>query len=309
MKILIADDESTIRKVLAKTLAKEDYEILTAADGEEAWKIYDQERPELIITDWLMPGIDGVELCKRIRGVNREGLQPFILMLTSRDSNKDLEVGFNEAEADDFLSKPWHRVELQARVRVGARTMEMAQKLERMALTDTLTGLYNRRALGDLLRIDEDRAMRAQMPLGICLVDVDHFKLVNDDYGHHVGDQVLRMVAETLKGCVRAGDHVGRWGGEEFLMILPKADIIQAAEVAERCRATLAEQRVRTDDGHVVGVTASFGVASADGASRPEVMDLVDQSDKALYWAKDSGRNRVKIYVESADPDLQRRAS
>ena len=179
-------------------------------------------------------------------------------------------------------------------------------KREQQALTDALTGLNNRRALLELLRVDEDRALRGRQPLSVILTDVDRFKAVNDDFGHNTGDQVLKVVSDALRAGVRSGDHVGRWGGEEFLMLLPNTDLIQAAEVAERCRALLTRQQVQAEDGRMLRVSASFGVASADGVARPDVMELVSQADRALYWAKEAGRNRVKIYVASADPERRR---
>jgi len=311
MRILIADDDPVIRRLIQRVLRDEGYPMLIAKEGNEAWRIYQEERPDLVITDWEMPGMNGIELCKKIRKANEESpLQPFILMLTSRSSTEDLAVGFFEALSNEFIGKPFQRVELLARFRAGAKNMALQLELEEqrrinenLAMTDSLTGLVNRRALMQTLRVDEDRCRRGRQPLGIVMTDIDKFKTINDEFGHNTGDQVLKIVSDCLRACVRFGDHVGRWGGEEFLMVLPNTDIIQAAEIAERCRALLAAQEIRSEDGRLVKISSSFGVASADGIDRPDVMELVNEADKALYWAKEAGRNRVKIYVASADPE------
>lgn len=317
MRILIADDDAVIRTLIQRVLQKEGYPMLIAKDGTEAWRIYQEERPELVITDWEMPGLNGIELCKKIRKANEESpLQPFILMLTSRNTKKDLAKGFFEALANEFIAKPFNKIELLARFRAGAKSMALQIELEKqrkinetLAMTDSLTGLVNRRALMQTLRVDEDRSRRSRQPLGVVMTDVDKFKTINDEFGHNTGDQVLKVVSDCLRACIRSGDHVGRWGGEEFLLVLPNTDIIQAAEIAERCRALLAQQEIRAEDGRLLKISSSFGVASADGVDRPDVMELVNEADKALYWAKEAGRNRVKIYVASADPERKPSAS
>jgi diguanylate cyclase (GGDEF)-like protein len=316
MQILIADDETVIRRLICKYLQDEGYPILQAKNGRVAWEIYQQERPSLIITDWEMPHMNGIELCNKIRQMNEGSpLQPFILMLTSRSTAEDLAVGFYEAKANEFIRKPVERIELLARFRAGAENMALRVALEaersrneQMSLTDSLTGLLNRRALMKTLLVDEDRSRRAHSPMAVILADIDRFKKINDEFGHTTGDKVLQFVAQSMQASVRTGDHVGRWGGEEFLFILPNTDIIQAAEVAERCRTSLVQQQIEAEDGRMVRVSASFGVASADGVHRPPIMDLVGNADTALYWAKDAGRNRVKIYVASADPKQRKMA-
>lgn len=313
MRILVAEDDVITRKLILKTLSELDQQVLVAENGTEAWEIYQRERPEMIVTDWLMPGMDGIELVRRICEFNQDStLKPYILMLTAKAETADLKAGFDQG-ASEFISKPFQPIELVARLKVGisnqklARELEQARRLsEQQALTDALTGLNNRRALLELLRVDEDRALRGRQPLSVILTDVDRFKSVNDDFGHNTGDRVLKVVSDALRAGVRSGDHVGRWGGEEFLILLPNTDLIQAAEVAERCRTLLTRQQVQSEDGRTMRVSASFGVASADGVHRPDVMELVSQADKALYWAKEAGRNRVKIYVAAADPERRR---
>lgn len=314
MNILIAEDDAVSRRLLQRTLENWGHSVIVAKDGEEAWRLYQEQRARLVITDWLMPNLDGPGLCQRITAGSSESHDPaYVIMLTSRDSTDDLAAGMF-AGANDFIAKPFHQEELRARLRSGERILALQEQLllaheqmRQLAMTDPLTQLYNRRAMLDFLRRDEDRMRRERRPLGVVMLDLDHFKAVNDRYGHGIGDEVLKSVAEHLNSCVRGGDYVGRWGGEEFLLALPGADPIQCAEVAERCRSLIAAQRHRLESGEVLNMTASFGSASTEGIERDDVATLIQNADKALYWAKEAGRNRVKIYVPSADPSARRR--
>ncbi|MHC4838992.1 MAG: GGDEF domain-containing response regulator [Planctomycetota bacterium] len=308
MRILIAEDQSDTRRVLMKALERDGHEVLAACDGEEAWQLYRQHGIKAIITDWKMPRLDGPGLCARIRADQDDRDDPaYIILLTSVDRSEDLAHAIEEG-ANDFMRKPFDRFELKARLRNAERMLALQEELrrkredaQRLAMTDALTGLRNRRAMLDALHLDEDRTRRERQHLGLVMVDLDHFKAVNDSYGHSAGDQVLRQAAQVLQACVRGGDYVGRWGGEEFLIALPGADIIQCAEVADRCRKLLASQRVRLDQGMALRLTSSFGATSAEGADRPDLFQLIEQADRALYWAKEAGRDRVKIYVGSVD--------
>lgn len=314
MNILIAEDDAASRRLLQKTLENWGHTVHPTANGEEAWKLYQQNRARLVITDWGMPELDGPSLCRRIAETQKGSHDPaYVIMLTSRDSTQDLAEGLG-AGANDFIAKPFHREELLARLRNGERILALQEQLiaareqmRRLAMTDPLTQMLNRRALLDTLRRDEDRMRRERRPLGVVMVDIDHFKSVNDRYGHTAGDVVLQLVGRSLEACVRGGDYVGRWGGEEFLVVLPGADPIQCAEVAERCRSSIAAQKAQLEGGAAAQVTASFGSASTEGSDRSELMTLIEHADKALYWAKESGRNRVKIYVPSADPAARRK--
>jgi diguanylate cyclase (GGDEF)-like protein len=314
MNILIAEDDAVSRRLLQRTLENWGHTVHAAGDGEEAWQFYRQNRARLVITDWVMPGLDGPSLCQRICEAQQGSHDPaYVIMLTSRDSSEDLAAGLG-AGANDFIAKPFNQEELRARLRNGERILALQEQLiaareqmRRLAMTDPLTQMLNRRALLDALRRDEDRMRRERRPLGVVMVDIDHFKLVNDRHGHAAGDVVLRMIGQSLEACVRGGDYVGRWGGEEFLVALPGADPIQCAEVAERCRTAIAGQKVALENGGPLQVTASFGSASTEGSNRDELMSLIENADKALYWAKESGRNRVKIYVPSADSAARRR--
>lgn len=315
MNILIAEDDPVSRRLLQRALENWGHTVVVAVNGAEAWRLFQQNRAQLVITDWLMPELDGPGLCQRIRAAQEGGFDPaYVIMLTSRDSSEDLEFGL-ESGAHDFIAKPFQPGELRARVRNGERQLSlqsqllaMNERMERLAMTDSLTQLLNRRAAIEALERDEDRMRRERRPLGVVMVDLDHFKQINDRIGHAAGDAVLRGAADGLRACIRTGDYVARWGGEEFLIALPGADPIQCAEVAERCRAALAQQPQRLPNGQDLAVTASFGSASTEGLDRCDLMTLIQQADKALYWAKESGRNRVKIYVPSADPSPRPRA-
>jgi two-component system chemotaxis response regulator CheY len=315
MNILIAEDDPISRRLLQRALENWGHTVVIAENGEQAWNLFQQNRARLVITDWVMPELDGPGLCQRINGAQEGSHDPaYVIMLTSRDSTEDLAAGLF-AGANDFIAKPFHQEELRARLRNGERILALQEQLiaageqmRRLAMTDPLTLLLNRRAMLDFLSRDEDRMRRERRPLGVVMTDLDHFKSVNDRHGHGCGDAVLKAVGECLESCVRGGDYVGRWGGEEFLIALPGADPIQCAEVAERCRGLIAAQRIRLESGEVLSVTASFGSASTEGTDRQDLMSLIQCADKALYWAKESGRNRVKIYVPSADPSLRRRA-
>lgn len=314
MNILIAEDDPVSRRLLQRTLENWGHTVVVAMNGIEAWNLFQQNRAQMVITDWVMPELDGPGLCQRIRAAQEGSFDPaFVIMLTSRDSSDDLEVGLDSG-AHDFIAKPFQQAELRARLRNGERQLMLQgqvnaarEQMRQLAMTDPLTQLLNRRAAIDALRRDEDRMRRERRPLGVVMVDLDHFKSINDQHGHAAGDAILQGAAECLTASVRGGDYVARWGGEEFLVVLPGADPIQCAEVAERCRNLLAQQRRKLEDGRVLTITASFGSASTEGMDRTDVMTLIQNADKALYWAKESGRNRVKIYVPSADPGARRR--
>ncbi|KAA3608294.1 MAG: diguanylate cyclase [Planctomycetota bacterium] len=304
MEILIAEDDRISRHTLKRILEKWGHRVTAAENGQQAWDFFLTHRPPMVITDWEMPEISGLDLCSRIKDEVGNSGDTYLILLTANDKPKHLAEGLF-AGADDYVKKPFNQQELQARIRSGERIIQMAaalrkakEEMERQALTDSLTSLPNRRAMLETLRSEESRMLRERRPVGVVMVDVDNFKNINDTFGHQTGDKVLKLVADCLAGTIRGGDHVGRWGGEEFLTILPGADLIQCAEIAERCRAFLANQRVRSEDGQVFHVTASFGAAATQGAGRLDIMTLVQHADKAMYWSKAAGRNRVKIFVE-----------
>jgi len=309
MRILIADDDPVSTSVLAHQLEQWQHTVTTTTNGFDALAAFKSETFDVVITDWMMPAMSGPELCAAIREEEESGeLTSFIILLTSRGSSEDLALAL-KAGANDFATKPFDPLVLQSRLANAARIVQLQMELHRkkqeadeLASTDYLTQLRNRRAMWQNLQMDAERMHREQRPLSALVIDIDFFKKINDTHGHRVGDRVLQTVAGCLTNSIRAGDYVGRWGGEEFLAVLPGADIIQSAEVAERCRHHLESLRIKTDNGEVIRLSASIGVAAVDGANREDCDALIDQADQALYWAKDAGRNRVKIYVPGVGP-------
>jgi diguanylate cyclase (GGDEF)-like protein len=297
-RILIAEDDAMSRKILRSWLEDWGYEVTVAEDGAAAWKVLQQEQPpELLILDWIMPMIDGMELCRRIRG-RQQGSYPYILLATSRDEKQDIVKGL-DAGADDYLTKPLDRNELQARLRVGKRILTLQrgliqtrEELRFQATHDALTGILNRGTILDLLHRELERAIRSKSATGVLMLDLDHFKLVNDTYGHLAGDVVLKEVARRMSQAVRAYDLVARYGGEEFLIVLPGCDTDQLQECAERIRSSIAGAPVIAAS--ELSITASIGavVARLDMATE---MEILAAADLALYEAKRSGRNRAVL--------------
>ena len=293
--VLVAEDDPMFRKILKSWLENWGYRVIVADDGTAAWNILQQERPpELLILDWVMPGIDGLQLCRRIRERQTTPYQ-YILLITAKDDAEDVVTGL-EAGADDYLTKPLDRSELRARLRVGRRILTLQkgliqarEELRFQATHDIPTGIWNRGALLDLLRREIERASRSQSSTGLLMLDLDHFKKVNDTYGHLAGDVVLREVAHRISEVVRSYDLVGRYGGEEFLVVLPDCDTDQALQSAERIRAVIAGCPVLAAGAEIL-VTASIGVTVTTASTVAE-KEILAIADTALYAAKSAGRN------------------
>ena len=299
MKILVAEDDLVTRRILEAYLAKWGYEAVVAADGQEAWRLLQQDdAPRLAILDWMMPGMDGTFIC---RGVRKLNLQPYIylILLTARDYKEDVVKGL-EAGADEYLTKPFDPYELKARLRSGARIVELQdsliqarEALREQAMHDPLTHILNRRATLDFLTSELIRAVREHNPLSVMMVDIDLFKSVNDKYGHLAGDEVLCEVARRLRISVRTSDLVGRFGGEEFLVVAPACCTAGGMIQAERLRDVVCSQPIIIKDRSVT-VTISVGVATTLDPRRHEMEGLLTAADEALYRAKAAGRNRVE---------------
>ncbi|HLG60207.1 MAG TPA: diguanylate cyclase [Vicinamibacterales bacterium] len=297
-QVLIVDDSAVHRKLVEHTLSRESFTVHQARDGREAMEIFERERPSLIITDWMMPDLTGIELCRRIRAV--QSSYAYIIMVTGI-SEKDNVVEGLAAGADDYLTKPFHAEELLARVKVGLRLIQLQRQLEdkhrhleHAALTDDLTGLPNRRAIEAWAERQLHAAVRHAFSFWIVLLDLDHFKRVNDTHGHQAGDAVLKAVGEILKAQTRSSDICGRIGGEEFLHVLTHAEEASMPIVVERTRAKL-RARTFSFGGADVTVTASFGIAGFRGETAPTFADLLSRADRALYRAKQQGRNRAEF--------------
>lgn len=296
MRILIADDDDVSRLELETLLQRHGYKVVAVSDGTEAWKVLQAENPpRLAVLDWLMAEMDGVDVCRRVR--ERPDLRDvYLILLTTRGDNEHILAGF-QAGANDYVTKPFQREELLARVRVGAQMVglqaELAARvheLDALATTDALTGIANRRTFQARLEAEFSRTNRYHIPLALMIIDVDHFKSINDTFGHQAGDDVLKMMGLLLASNFRNTDLVARYGGEEFAVILINADQTAATEVAERLRVRIeAEQWPHRD------VKVSIGIASwGPGADSPSA--LIGQADKALYFSKKSGRNRATHY-------------
>jgi len=293
VKILIAEDDPISRRLLEATLSGWGYDVLVTSDGSEAWEAIQQpEAPGLVISDWMMPHMDGLELCRKVRQMKRTGYIYFII-LTSKGRKEDVIKGL-EAGADDFLIKPFDREELKCRTMIGKRIIELEQRILKLATTDSLTGVLNRRAFFERMEQEINRSLRENTSLSLILTDIDYFKKVNDRYGHQVGDLVLQGFTEQLLNSSRPYDFVGRYGGEEFVICLPGAGLSQSGSVAERMRSKVEEMKTVLPDGsQSIRITASFGVTSFLMDSKEKADSLIKRADNALYKAKNEGRNRV----------------
>ena len=296
MRVLIAEDDMTSRAVLTAILKKWGYDPVAVEDGSSAWDIMQKpDAPPLALLDWEMPGMNGLEVCRNIRDKNSSS-PPYLIILTSRGEKADIVEGL-DAGANDYISKPYDNSELQARINVGRRMVDLQTELldaknalAYEAMHDPLTGALNRRAILEILSKELKRAARRQSVLSIGLCDIDHFKQVNDTYGHQAGYVVLCGFVEAIQKSLRGYDLVGRYGGEEFLVVAPDSTGSKQEGVYERLRYQIDQLKVATRFGDV-NVTVSIGVAGTDDGNT--VDHLLAAADAALYRAKDEGRNRV----------------
>lgn len=306
MKILIADDSIVSRHLLEATLRKWGYDVTVACDGAEALDLLKQDHaPALAILDWMMPGMTGPEVCRRIRQRAREPYI-YILLLTSKSQKEDLIEGM-EAGADDYITKPFDQHELQVRLRAGTRLVDLQaellsarEALREQATKDSLTHLWNRSSIFDTLCRELSRAARENTPVGVAMVDLDHFKSINDGYGHFAGDAVLCEAARRMQNAIRQYDSIGRYGGEEFLILLPGCDEQASFNQAERLRKQLAQAGMTLNE-TTLNITASFGVTCAIPGQPWTSEDLIRKADEALYIAKKLGRNRAEFLSFAPD--------
>lgn len=286
--VLIADDDSVTRTLLRATLVRWGYAVQIARNGAEAWEQLNSDTPpSLAILDWMMPELDGVDVCRRLRA--RSGAYVYVLLLTSKSSKRDLASGL-EAGADDYITKPFDQDELRARLRVGRRMIQLEEELRLRATRDGLTGLWSRQAILDHLPGEVARAHRGGTAVAVVLADLDHFKRVNDTFGHLAGDAVLHECARRMQAGVRPYDRVGRYGGEEMLLVLPDCDGARAVAICERVRSAVCSTPVPWDDAQIA-VSVSVGVTLL--SDQAGVTGALDRADRALYQAKAAGRNQV----------------
>jgi diguanylate cyclase (GGDEF)-like protein len=301
--ILVADDEPVNRALIQRRLEREGYHVLTARNGNEAVEQALASLPDLVILDVMMPEMDGMDACRLIKETEATRDIP-IIFLSARDET-EMKVNGLSLGADDYISKPFEAEELIARVHVAIRLKRerdqlrtsveeasmRAERAQERAMTDALTGLLNRYGLQHILAREHAEARRYNRPLSCLLIDLDNFKTINDTYGHQIGDLTLQQISGVLREAVRASDTVFRYGGEEFLVLLPETDLDGAVALGEKIRASAAS-RPFGDGGHVFNLTLSAGAASL--CDNESGHDMIARADMALYHAKEKGRNRVE---------------
>jgi two-component system cell cycle response regulator len=300
--VLIAEDDPIFRRILQSWLQRWNYHVVAVENGLEAWKILqEQNSPQMAILDWMMPGMDGIEICRNVRAQDPQPYR-YILLVTSKDAKPDVVAGL-DAGADDYLTKPFNVEELRARVTSGKRILELqeelllAQKaLQYQAEHDPLTSLWNRGAIFKVMEKEAHRSRRSGTSLGIIMADLDRFKQINDTYGHLVGDAVLRETGIRMAAAVRNYDWVGRYGGEEFLIIVPGCDAAGVSASAERLRHSVSGQSFPSSAGPLK-VTISLGMVVADADEILDCESLLRSADEALYTAKARGRNRIESAI------------
>ncbi len=296
-QVLLVDDDPVVLRVLTRLLESEGYSVRTAADGWQAMEILESGCPDFVVTDWDMPRMDGLDLCRRLRSMDLSRYV-YVVILTGKAGPESVVTGL-QAGANDFLPKPVCREELVARLRAGERVLELEERLLRLARHDVLTDLPGRRHFLDLLASEFDRARRHGRVLTCAMLDLDFFKRINDGLGHFAGDQVLKEAATLLNEACRPSDVVCRYGGEEFVALLPETNAKEALAWAERVRHLVASHAFHAK-GEIVHLTVSIGIAVLDeNTIDPE--RLVDQADQALLVAKQAGRNRVADFGELED--------
>jgi len=302
-RVLIADDDPVSRRVLEDVLAKWGYETITAADGLEALRILQNANaPRLAVLDWMMPGMGGPQVCQRMRE-HPDWPYVYFLLLIARNQKADL-LRCVEFGVDDYLTKPFDSQELRDRLRVGQRILDLQESLAQAheelrfrATHDLLTGIANRGVVLDALNREHSRQKREGGSFGIILLDLDHFKYVNDTRGHLCGDAVLREITRRIIASIRPYDTAGRYGGEQFLIVAPMSGELGTLAVAERIRTSIESLPVETESGPVA-VTVSSGVAASQGESPLEPHALIHRADDALYRAKNRGRNRSELATQ-----------
>ncbi|MFI5295695.1 MAG: diguanylate cyclase [Thermodesulfovibrionales bacterium] len=300
MRILIAEDDAVSRRLLEAKLTKWGYDVVITCNGEEAWNtLRAKDAPSMAVLDWMMPEIDGVEVCRRVRKESREPYT-YIILLTTLQREEDIVIGM-EAGADDYITKPFRSNELKVRLRAGRRILELQDELiearevlRAKAIHDPLTGLCNHEEILQILGIEMERAAREGTCVGVLMADLDHFKTVNDTYGHQAGDAVLRLTAKRMTAVMRPYDAIGRYGGEEFLLVAPGCDSESIFDLAERLRLCICHDAMDTPEG-IISCRISIGAAVSSGQKRADMDSLIREADTALYRAKEKGRNRVEV--------------
>ncbi|AUZ33928.1 diguanylate cyclase response regulator [Arthrobacter sp. PGP41] len=300
MKVLVADDDPGSLMVARAAVERSGHDCLAAADGDQAWALYLEHQPDVVVTDRVMPGMDGMALCRAIRE-REEDLYTYVVLLTSQGSREDILAGL-KAGADDYVTKPLDPFVLQARLLVALRVTTLhadlahyRRVLARQARTDPLTGLHNRLKLSEDLEQLHQRSVRYGEKYSLAMCDVDNFKTYNDLYGHPAGDQALRAVAEALLSSVRKSDGVYRFGGEEFLLVLPRQSVSGAKALMERALDAVRGLAIAHAGDPTGQLRLSAGLSAFTAEHPVDTVTLLGEADAALYAAKAAGRNRVEL--------------
>ncbi|MBL0700696.1 MAG: diguanylate cyclase [Desulfosarcina sp.] len=300
--ILIAEDNPVSGKMLEKILVREGHKVILAENGRIAMEKFNNKFYPIIVTDWMMPEMNGLELCKAIRAGDRQSYV-YIILVTANNDKQKVVAGL-EAGADDYITKPYNPAELIARLNTGIRFLRLEESLKKaneeirkLSIKDSLTGSYNRAFISQHLPQELKRAIRYNRPMSLIFCDIDHFKRINDTFGHSAGDQVLKEFVRILSDSIRMNlDWIGRYGGEEFLIILPETDIHGAYFLAERLRKKVEAMVIGIME-QTISITASFGVTELNHETAYEAgadEELINVADQYMYKAKNEGRNMVK---------------
>lgn len=300
MKILIAEDDPISSRILEKHLKSWGYDLVLARSGEEAWEALQDESIRLAILDWMMPAMDGTEICRKIRR-RKKYKYTYIILLSAKDRKQDIIDGLSSG-ADDYMTKPVNFLELRARLQTGKRIIDLEDKLlnvqrqlKDLASRDSLTRLWNRTEIVRFIREELERGRREEKPVGVIMLDIDLFKKINDFYGHDVGDTALLQVVARIGRKVRTSDKVGRYGGDEIVVVLPNCNIAEVKKIAERLRSSVARRSIKISSGFLP-VTISVGCASSSQFDEPSPDKLIRSADAALLRAKQQGRNCVIVH-------------
>ncbi len=306
LTVLVIEDHPDQRDLLAIVLQREGYRVVTAANGVEALEKLEVEKVQIALSDIMMPKMDGFELINRIR--NNAALKSiYLILITARIQEGDRVRGL-DLGADDYITKPFSFSELLARVRVGSRVVQYQQHLEHQTHIDPLTGLFNRRASEKKLNEEFERAKRYHHPLSLLMLDIDNFKLINDTYGHHGGDAALVKISETLREKTRQSDFPSRYGGEEFVLVLPETEQDSALQVATKIHDAIRSCTFGAPN-QPFRLTVSIGLSSTSNRSYSEWPQMLKDADQALYVAKNSGKDRIEVCAPEKKTNLDQAAA
>ncbi len=304
--ILIVEDDKDSREILKIYLSKWDYNVFECSNAIEAYEILKKQNIKIALIDWMLPGISGLEICKKIREDFKDDYI-YIIIITGKKNKNDVVEALSKG-ADDYIMKPFNFDELKVRIEAGKRILIYYnkikfkyKKLNEESKIDKLTGIYNRETILKKFHFEFERHKRSSNEFCIIIGDIDFFKKINDKYGHIIGDVVLKQVGEILKKSLRKYDLVGRYGGEEFLIILPYTNLLTAKKVAERLKRNISKYSF-SHNGIEIKITMSFGISSSIGSLNP--LEMIDKADKALYQSKFTGRDKISLYIDKGGRSL-----